>query len=144
MERLSKKCIESQILNRIKIIDHGYQHKDFLNLVKLSYIQLDVFPFGGCNSSLECLEQGIPIITQKSNILNGRFTTGFYKKINLLELIADNKNEYIKIVNKLLSNNDYYNEIVNKIKSEKDKLFMEKKSIDTWHNFIKHKILNLK
>ena len=74
-------------------------------------------------------EQGIPIITQKSNILNGRFTTGFYKKMNILELVAENKTEYIKIVSKLLNNNDYYNKIVSKIKSENHKLFMEKNQL---------------
>jgi predicted O-linked N-acetylglucosamine transferase (SPINDLY family) len=140
MERISKKCNELQILNRINIIDHGYPHNDFLNLVKLSYIQLDVYPFGGCNSSLECLEQGIPIITQESKMLNGRFTTGFYKKINLTEMVAKNKKEYIKITNKLLNNKKYYNDIIEKIKNSNHNLFMEKKSINTWYDFIKQNI----
>lgn len=140
MERIANKCTELQILNRIKIIDHGYKHDEFLNLVKLSYIQLDVFPFGGCNSSLECLEQGIPVVTQESNMLNGRFTSGFYKKIDLLEMITKNKENYIKIVNKLLNNTEFYNKIVSKINKNNSKLFMEKKSIDTWYNFISEKL----
>jgi predicted O-linked N-acetylglucosamine transferase (SPINDLY family) len=140
MERLSKKCNNLNILNRIKITDHGYSHDEFVNLVKLSKIQLDVYPFGGCNSTLECLSLGIPVVTQPSRIINGRFTTGFYTKININELVACNKIEYINIVNRLLQDKKFYNNIKNKIIKKKNLLFMEEESCTTWKIFLKNTI----
>ena len=104
---------------------------------KLSKIQLDVFPFGGCNSSLECLSLDIPVITQPSKILNGRFTAGFYKKMNITDLICKNKKSYLHMVKKLLSNKNYYNNIKDNIRKKKIKLFEEYKSFEDWKNFLK-------
>ena len=59
-----------------------------------------------------------------------------YKKINLTEMVAKSKEEYIKITNKLLNNKKYYNDIVEKIKKYNSSLFMEQESINTWFNFI--------
>jgi predicted O-linked N-acetylglucosamine transferase (SPINDLY family) len=136
MKRISKKCDDLDILNRIKITDHGYGHDEFVNLVKLSKIQLDVFPFGGCNTSLECLSLNIPVVTQPSKILNGRFTTGFYKKMNICDLICKNKKSYLKLVKKLLSDKKYFNNIKNNIRKKNLELFEEYKSFEDWKIFL--------
>ena len=47
-----------------------------MNLVYISDIVLDTYPFGGCNSSLEVFSLGKIIITYPSEFLPGRFTYG--------------------------------------------------------------------
>jgi len=113
------------------------QHFNYLNLIYISDIVLDAYPFGGCNSSLEALSLCKPIITQPSRMINGRFTYGFYKKINLDEMISKNKKEYIKKALQVSQDKIYYNKISNHIKTNKEKLFEDMETIDEWKKILK-------
>ena len=73
------------ILSRIKFI--GFlEHSKFVNLIKLCDFMIDPYPFGGCNTSFEAFSLDIPIVTQPSNMINGRFTYGFYQKMGFNDL----------------------------------------------------------
>ena len=109
---------------------------EYLNLINISDIVLDTFPFGGCNSSLEALYLNKPIVTMPSNKLSGRFTYGFYKYINLEDCIAKDKLSYINICIKLVNDKVYYNKIKDYITKEKHVLFEDRKSIDEWNEIL--------
>ena len=68
---------------------------EYLNLINISDIVLDTYPFGGCNSSLEAFYLDKPVVSWPTNKINGRFTYGFYKKMDINECIAKNKEDYI-------------------------------------------------
>ena len=80
---------------------------------------IDPYPFGGCNTSLEAFSLDIPIITRPSKIINGRFTYGFYQKMDIIDLTADSKVEYIELCTKLVNNKEFYNNIRNLYKITK-------------------------
>jgi hypothetical protein len=79
ISRFNNKNITSKIH-----IFPGMDHFNYLNLMNISDIILDPFPFGGCNSSLEAFSLSKIVITHASDMINGRFTTGFYKKMVLV------------------------------------------------------------
>jgi predicted O-linked N-acetylglucosamine transferase (SPINDLY family) len=112
----------------------GMQHFDYMNLMNICDFVLDVYPFGGCNSSFESFSLGKVIVTQPSIMINGRFTTGFYKKMELDELICNSKEEYIKFAIKLGNDNDYRKDLENKIKENSNKLFLDQETVDEWKN----------
>ena len=70
----------------------------YLNYLYHSTLVLDTYPFGGCNSSLEAFSLGKIIITYPSEYLPGRFTYGFYKKMDILEPVVDNYDDYLQKV----------------------------------------------
>jgi len=109
-------------------------HFDYLNLINISDIILDPYPFGGCNSSLECFSLNKVIVTQPSNIINGRFTSGFYKKMGLEKFICNNKEDYIKFAIELSKNKNYLFKLQEKIKNKKDILFNDNESLIEWKN----------
>lgn len=117
-------------------------HNIFLNLIQISDIILDPYPFGGCNTSLEAFSLNKVCITQQTNIINGRFTSGFYKKMELEELITKTKEEYIELSIKLGTNLSLRNKFENKILLKKNILFNDTASIiewgDTIYNFLKN------
>jgi predicted O-linked N-acetylglucosamine transferase (SPINDLY family) len=123
------------VLSRVKFLP-GQDHQKFCNLMKVSDLLIDPYPFGGCNSSLESFSLGKPLVTQPSNRINGRFTYGFYKKMEFSDLIANNKEEYINLVTKLLSNNEFYDNMVDKIKKESPILFQEQQTLDEWEELM--------
>jgi predicted O-linked N-acetylglucosamine transferase (SPINDLY family) len=110
------------------------QHFDFLNLMNISDIILDIFPFGGCNSSMEAFSLNKVIVTQPSIMINGRFTRGFYLKMGLGEYICNTKEEYIDFAIKLGCNSELRKEIGTKISENKHVLFLDKDTIEEWTN----------
>lgn len=134
-QKLIKRFNNKNITNKFHFIP-GMNHNNYINLMNIADVILDPFPFGGCNSSLEGFSLSKVIVTQSSEIINGRFTTGFYKKMELNELICNNKKEYINLAIRLGINKKYRIKYENKIKEKKDCLFNDNESIEEWKNNI--------
>lgn len=123
------------IFKRVKFVNRCH-HKEFVNLIKISTVMLDPFPFGGCNTSMEAFSLGIPIVTQPSNLINGRFTYGFYQKMGINDCIAYNEGEYIEITTKLLQDEQFNKEVRKKIINNNDVLFLDQETIKEWEQML--------
>lgn len=115
----------------------------YYNLLKISDVVVDPYPFGGCNSSIEAFTFGIPVVSLPSKFINGRFTYGFYKKMGLNECIVSSKAEYIKLAQELIKNVDKKNEISKMIKDKNHLLFKEEASIKNWNELLIDKCYKL-
>jgi predicted O-linked N-acetylglucosamine transferase (SPINDLY family) len=121
-------------LGRIHFIG-SLQHHIYMNYIYIADVMLDPYPFGGCNSSFEAFSLGIPIVTRPSTMINGRFTNGFYNKLNIFDLICHSKEEYIEKAIKLTSDIEFKNNIIKKIKENSNLLFTEEESFTEWRDF---------
>ena len=86
--------------------------------------------------SLEAFDFNIPVVTQPTDFINGRFTNGFYQLMDIEGLSAKNEEEYSEIVTKLINDPEYLQEIKLKIKDNKYKLFEQNDSITDWSEFL--------
>jgi predicted O-linked N-acetylglucosamine transferase (SPINDLY family) len=111
--------------------------------MNISDIILDPYPFGGCNSSLEAFSLGKIVITCASNMINGRFTCGFYKKMDLEYLITYNKDDYVNLALKIANDKAFKLDAETKIKEKSKILFNDEESINEWKNDIKNIYSNL-
>jgi len=147
-------------LEKIKRIKwYGSLEKDeFLNVVSISDVCLDPFPFGGCNTSFDAFDYNIPVITLPSEFLHGQFTNGLYKKMSNGEHTNNNTNhtnytkfnnmfeeccavspeEYAQKASSIGINEKLRHKINRNIEMRKQLIFQEQESIDEWSNlFIK-------
>jgi len=108
------------------------QHFGYMNLISISDVFLDIYPFGGCNSSFEAFSLNKVIVTQPSIMCNGRFTSGFYKKMGLDEYICHTKEEYIDFAIKLGKDKEYRQSIEKIIADKKECLFLDQETITEW------------
>lgn len=108
----------------------------FYSLIKKSYLLLDAFPHGGCNTSLECFHFGKIMITRPSSYLRGRFTLGFYQKMGIHDCIVNSVDEYIEKVIYFIENPDKKLEVEEKIKNKSHLLFHDYQSIVDWNNLL--------
>ena len=132
LERL-KKNIGIEKLKRVRW--YGSLEKDeFLNLVSISDVCLDPFPFGGCNTSYDAFDYNIPVITMTGKFLHGRFTTGLYKKMALDECIANTPDEYADIASRIGINEKLRHKINRNIEMKKHLVFQEQASVEEWNN----------
>ena len=134
-EKIFKRFNNKNISSKIHIFPM-MQHFQYLNLINISDIILDPYPFGGCNSSLEAFALNKVVVTQESNMINGRFTSGFYKKMNLDSMITKSKEEYINLAIKLGTDVKFRESISEQISNNNIDLFNDKNSIIDWKNFI--------
>ena len=125
--------ITTLLLNRVIFINRC-DFRIFNSYIYNCDLVLDPHPFGGCNSSLEAFSKGKIVITLPSIYLAGRFTLGFYKRMGILDAVA---NDYSSFVSKAV----YYLENVrekeileNRIMKCKNMLFNDSRSVNEWEN----------
>ena len=78
-------------------------------------IALDTFPYNGVTTSFEAIWMGVPVLTMKGFNFNSRCGESINKNINLENLIAKNKAEYVDKAIYLAKNIDTLQEIRNHI-----------------------------
>jgi len=130
-----EKTVKNNI-SRIHFLPHQKYLKDFLQVLCLSDVILDSYPFGGCNSSFEAFNLGKCIITMPSNYINGRFTYGMYKKMGILDAIAVNKEDFIEKAILIASDKNIRENLESTILSKKDLIFEEEDSVRDWNKLL--------
>ncbi len=70
---------------------------DFLSLLRVSDVMLDIPTFSGGNTTLEGLAAGVPVVTMPSSHLRGRLTAGLLRLAGLEQGIAASPAEYCRI-----------------------------------------------
>lgn len=120
-------------INQIHIVER----QDFIkinNLVYISDIALDTFPFGGCNTTLECFNLGKPVVTLPSRHIHGRFTYGFYTEMEVDELIVKDEDEYVAKALKLGTDKEYRAKWSRIIQERSSLLWEDHKSVKEWEH----------
>jgi predicted O-linked N-acetylglucosamine transferase (SPINDLY family) len=120
-------------VNRIRIFKRHKLEK-YCKLIKCVDIILDSYPFGGCNTSLQAFCLGKVVMTLPTNKINGRFTAGFYKKMDITEPICSSIKEYVDKSIYYVNNKIELRKLEEKIINNRFKLFEEESSIITWKN----------
>lgn len=130
-----KNCLGDEKIKQIRWYGSLEKH-EFLNLVQISNVCLDPFPFGGCNTTFDAFDYNIPVITYPSNYLHGRFTLGLYNKMGMYdcECIVSNKEDYARIATEICINTKLCHKINRNIEMNKHTIFQEQASIDEWNN----------
>lgn len=122
-------------MTRLHLVEWQTCERDFYKLLSIADVIIDPYPFGGCNTSFSAFSMGIPIVTMPADMINGRFTYGLYKKMDIMDLVAYNFKDYVKLANKCATNKTWRNEISQKIKDNIHLIFNEVDSINAWINF---------
>jgi hypothetical protein len=133
-----KKFLEEALgyqINRVRLFNWLLTPK-YHKLLSCMDIILDSYPFGGCNTSLDAFNFNKIVVTLPSDKINGRFTLGFYKKMEIYEPIALDTDDYVYKAIKFANDKELRNKIENKINNKKYLLFEEKESIDTWKEML--------
>jgi len=115
----------------------GSLEKDeFLNLVSISDVCLDPFPFGGFNTSYDAFVYNIPVITMGNcDFLHGQFTSGLYRKMGLDECIVNTPEEYAQMASQIGINEKLRHKINRNIEMKKNLIFQEQASVEEWNGF---------
>ena len=118
-ENIKKYCkIHKYNFDQIIFLKRLKTREDYLKRLSLIDFSLDTFPYNGHTVSLDNLKCGIPIVTLKGNSYASRVTASLLENLNIVDFIANNRDEYKKIFSNYLINSGQLSEIKNKIKIE--------------------------
>lgn len=97
----------------------------YLATYKLADLFLDTWPYNGGTTVVDALSVGLPVITIEGITPSSRMASSALRALELTELIASNKEEYIKLAINLAKNNVLLNNIKQKAIKNKEisKLF---------------------
>lgn len=69
----------------------------FLGVIRCADVMLDTWPFGGGNTTYEALALGTPVVTLPAAYMRGRVTLGCYRRIGVMDCVADSPARYAEI-----------------------------------------------
>ena len=95
-ERFKEKFEKYGVLKSVIILPFKKKFLNHLEIYKDIDIGLDTFPYNGVTTSFEAIWMGVPVVTMKGHNLNSRCGESINKNANLISLIGNDKEDYIK------------------------------------------------
>ena len=127
-------------LSNIRFLE-TMDYRSYLQILTQADIMIDPFPFGGCNTSLEAFRLGKIVVTYPGPKLPGRFTVGFYHKMDILDPVCRDVDEYIEKTCYYLTNLEARQKIETRITESHSCLFLERESISEWEQVVESLVL---
>jgi len=128
-------------VSRIHFIPALPHHK-LMALYKMSHVVLDSYYAGGCTTTREALEIGALVVTLPAKYLGSRWSLAYYNRIGVLDLVAENKKDYVDIAVDIATNEKRRKEIRKRVLDNMHKLFYQESAIDSWTNIFQQMINN--
>jgi len=88
---------------------------DFKSMMAAADVVLDTFHYGGGVTSYIIFATGTPIVTWPGKYLRGRLTLGCYRKMGMMDCVAESPGEYVDIAIRLGTDPAYRESIKEKI-----------------------------
>ena len=113
----------------------------YLNLNLVSDIFLDTLTWSGCNTTLEAIACGLPIVTCPGEFMRSRHAYGILQMMGVTETIAQNEAEYVEIAVRLAQDAQWRQEVVRKIYERHSWLYDDRTCITALESFYKNVVL---
>jgi predicted O-linked N-acetylglucosamine transferase (SPINDLY family) len=133
--RLKKSIPE--VSNRIIFVEK-MPIEQFLQFLHLCDAVLDVPFFSSGTTTIEAISMGIPIVTLSGKFLRNRLAYGCFKRINVLDTVAKNLDQYVLLANQLACDMNFRNQVSKKIVSNNDVLFDNHEVVRAYEQFFIH------
>ena len=99
---------------------------DYLGLFTIAHHSIDTIDWNGGNSSMQSFSFNCPVVTMPTAFMRGRHTVSMLKVLEIPELIAKDRDDYILISCRLLGDQNFYKSIKERIQKRKHLLFNDK------------------
>jgi predicted O-linked N-acetylglucosamine transferase (SPINDLY family) len=114
-----------QIDSHLRILprlDYG----DFMGLFAIAHHTIDTIDWNGGNSSMQSFSLDCPVVTLPTAFMRGRHTVAMLEVLEIPELIAHDRDDYVAISCRLLEDQRFYNDVKERIRERKQRLFHDK------------------
>ena len=124
----------ADVSERVLFLD-AMRYPRFLQLLSLADVCLDTLHFNGMNTSLEAFSVGTPIVTLPGRLQRGRHTQAMYRKMGILECIAEDADDYVDIAVRLGCDRTFADDIKQRIAIRSAVLFENREVVAEFERF---------
>ena len=124
----------ADVVDRVSIVPRQ-RARDYFGLLAAADVILDPMPFGGGSTSYEALTVGRPIVTMPGQFLRGRMTYGLYKRMGVLDCIAESKPAYVDLAVRLGTDTTFRGAVEAKIRANNEFLFNDIEVVKEFERF---------
>ncbi len=107
----------------------------FLGVIRCADVMLDTYPFGGGNTTYEALALGTPVVTLPATYMRGRVTVGCYRRIGVMDCVADSPATYVDIAVALGTDRAARAAVSAKILAANDRLYEDDEALRALEDF---------
>ena len=112
----------------------------FYGLMQKADVFLDTIGFSGFNTAIQAIECGLPVVTREGLFMRGRLASGILRRMAMPELIANNEEEYVKLVVQLVQDRKFRQAIQEKIIANRSILFDDLAPIRALEEFLVERV----
>ena len=124
-----------QVLDHVRFI-RWLSFREFHGLMRRADVMLDTIGFSGYNTAVQAIECGLPLVTREGRFLRGRLASGVLRRMDLQELIVQNKADYVDLVTRLVTDRDYRAHIRHEIEQRRPVLFGDQSAMGPFQDFL--------
>ena len=118
------------------IVLPSLSHPDYLRVNRVCDAMLDTLHWSGGNTSLDALACGLPVVTLPGALMRSRQTAGMLEVLGAPDLIAANRDEYLRIALRLANDAAWRDEQRARIDAGRIRLFDDCAPIDRLQEFL--------
>ena len=107
----------------------------FMGLLSVADVALDTVHFNGMNSSLQAFALGTPVVTLPGRFQRGRHTQAMYKKMDILDCIAADPEDYVGIAVRVATDGRYSDALRQRILARNHVLFEDPRVVSEFERF---------
>lgn len=109
---------------------------EYAELCSTSAAFLDTMIYSGCTTTIEALQQNLPVVTLPGTLMRARHSAAMLGVLDLPELIARNTDEYVEKATWLGLDRAWHADMSRVIASRKERLFRDKKPVEELTDFL--------
>jgi predicted O-linked N-acetylglucosamine transferase (SPINDLY family) len=94
----------------------GQSYDGYLNCLNQGSFGVDSFPFCGFQSVLDNLYLGLPVVCLRGSRAHGRISAALMESLGLQEIIAENFDQYMEIILRLVTDKKYLKKLQRKVR----------------------------
>jgi protein O-GlcNAc transferase len=123
------------VVDRIRILDR-LKTQHFLALIDNVDVVLDTLHFGGGSSTYDTLALGTPVVTLPGEFMRGRVTYGCYRKMSILDCVAQSPEEYVEKALHLGTDADYRRDMKERLRQASHVLYEDQAAVNALEAFL--------
>jgi protein O-GlcNAc transferase len=109
------------VVDRIRFLPRR-DRAGFMALLASTRVALDTPHFSGGLTSFETLAVGTPVVSLPSSFTRGRLTLGLYRRMGLMDLVAQDADHYVELAVRLAKDDAFHHDMTGRIRALAPKL----------------------
>ncbi len=108
----------------------------FLGASRACHVFLDSIGWSGCNSTLESLDGGLPVVTLAGSLMRGRHSSAILTMMGVTDTVAETIDDYVAIATRLALDPAWRAGIARLMKENRHRVYRDRECITALEDFL--------